>query len=299
MQEPTIQQLQPIVNNSDQLNQSVGNPELRPSYVHQLRTNFTLFNPTSFMNVFAMVNGNYTTNAIVNSQSVNQQFVRITKPVNVRNSMSLNANVNLGIPLKVINSRFNLGPRYSLSKERNLINEVENVVTQQTYGGTLRYNFSLNDILIVDLGTTLSKQLTEYSFNSNQNQSYFNKTYTAEVNVNFLKNYSFNTEMNYFVYTSQTTDFNQSIPLWNVSLSRYILKNKVGELKIGVNNLLNRSQSASQTASTNYLQQQTTNNLGRFFMLSFTYALNKQLNPMGEGGGRRGGGRGMRMIIND
>jgi hypothetical protein len=55
------------------------------------------------------------------------------------------------------------------------------------------------------------------------------------------------------------------------------LKNKVGELKVGVNNLLNRSQTASQTASANYLQQQTTNNLGRFLMVSFTYALNKQL----------------------
>jgi hypothetical protein len=40
------------------------------------------------------------------------------------------------------------------------------------------------------------------------------------------------------------------------------------------------------------------NNLGRFLMVSFTYALNKQLNPMGEGGRRRGG-RGMMMMIND
>ncbi len=298
MQEPTIQQLQPIVNNTDQLNQSVGNPELRPSYVHQLRSNFVLFNPTSFMNVFALVNGNYTTNAIVSSQTVNEQFVRTTKPVNVAYSASLNTNVNLGIPIKPINSRFNFGPRYSITNGINLTNGIENTVTQQTLAGSIRYNYSLNDILIVDLGATLSKQLTEYSFNSSQNQSYFNKTYTAEVNINFLKNYAFNTEMNYFVYTSQTTDFSQAIPLWNVSLSRYVLKNKVGEIKVGVNNLLNRSQSASQTASTNYLQQQTTNNLGRFFMVSFTYALNKQLNMMGEGRGRRGG-PGMRMIINE
>ncbi len=298
MQEPTIQQLQPIVNNSDQLNQSVGNPQLRPSYVHQLRSNFMLFNPTSFMNVFALINGNYTTNAIVNSQTTNAQFVRITKPVNVRNGMSLNGNVNLGIPVKPLNSRFNVGPTYSVSRSINLTNDFENTVIQQTLGGSFRYNYSFKDILIVDLGTTLSHQQTEYSFNANQNQSYFNKTYNAEVNVNFLKKYSFNTEMNYFIYTSQTTDFHQAIPLWNFSISRYVLKNNVGEIKIGVNNLLNRSQTASQTASTNYLQQQTTNNLGRFLMLSFTYALNKQLNPMGEGG-KRGGGRGMRMIIND
>lgn len=250
------------------------------------------------MNVFARVNANYITNAIANSQTQTQTGW-LSKPINVRNSMSLNANINLGIPIKPLNSRLNFGPTFNVSNGINFTNDIENTVNQQTVGGSIRYNYSLKDILIVDLGTTLSKQLTEYSFNTNQNQSFFNKTYNAEVNVNFLKAYALNTEMNYFVYTSQTTDFSQAIPLWNVSLSRYILKNKVGELKVGVNNLLNRSQTASQTASANYLQQQTTNNLGRFLMVSFTYALNKQLNPMGEGGRRRGGRGMMMMMIND
>lgn len=298
LQEPTITQLQPIINNfTDQQNQSVGNPDLRPAFVHQLRTNFTLFDPTSFMNVFTRVSANYASNAIANSQTQTQTGW-LSKPINVRNSMNVNATINVGIPMKTINSRFNIGPNFTISNAINFTNEVENKISQQTMGGSIRYNYSLNDILIIDLGTALSKQITEYSFNTNQNQSFFNRTFNAEVNVNFLKAYAFNTEMNYFVYTSQTTDFSQIIPLWNISLSRYVLKNNVGELKLGIINLLDRNQSASQTVNANYLQQQTTNNLGRFFMLSFTYALNKQLNLMGEGGRRRGG-RGMMMMVND
>ena len=46
----------------------------------------------------------------------------------------------------------------------------------------------------------------------------------------------------------------------------------------------------TQSATTNCRQQQVTNNLERHFMLSFTYTLNKQLNPMG-GMRKRGGGR--------
>lgn len=60
-------------------------------------------------------------------------------------------------------------------------------------------------------------------------------------------------------------------------------------------NALDKSMGVSQTATSNYLQQETTNNLGRYYMISFTYALNKQLNPMGGGRGRRGG---MRMMMN-
>ncbi len=295
MQEPTISQLQPIINNSDQLNLSTGNPQLQPAYVNQLRMNFNSFSPEKFFSVFALINGNYTTNAIVSSQTTDPFGVRLTKPVNVGTGASLSGNFSVGIPITAIKSRVNIGPNYSVSRSINLINNEENKMIQQTLGGTVRYNFSLDEILIVDLSTNLSKQETSYSFNSQQNQSFFNQTYTSEVNVNFLKNYAFNTEFNYFDYRSATTNFHQTIPLWNVGVSRYMLKNRSGELKFAVINLLDYSLSVTQTASTNYLQQQTTNNLGRYIMLSFTYILNKQLNPMG--GMRQRGGGGNRMMF--
>jgi len=301
MQEPTVSQLQPIVDNSDPLNLSVGNPHLSPAYSHQVRSNFTFFDPSSFMNVFALINANYTANAITSAQSVNTTtLVRTTMPVNVSNSSSLSGNFNVGIPVRKINSRFGFGPNYSGSKNINVLNEIESTVVQQTLGGTSRYNYTLGDVLIFDLSANLSYQETKYSFasqqnsSSSQNQYYLNKTFIGEVNLNLLKNYAFNTEMDYFIYNSTTTNFHQTIPLWKMSVSRYFLKGKSGELKFAVNNLLNYGLSVTQTASSNYLQQQTNNNLGRYFMISFTYALNKQLNPMNGNGDRRRGGGGQR-----
>jgi outer membrane receptor for ferrienterochelin and colicin len=97
------------------------------------------------------------------------------------------------------------------------------------------------------------------------------------------------------IYTSETTDFRQTAQFLDMSVSRFVLKNNAGEIKVGVNNLLDQDVSITQSSGENYIQQQATNNLGRYYMLSFTYVLNKHLNPMG-GGGRRGPG-GMRMII--
>ena len=300
MQEPTVQQLQPIIDNSDPLNKTVGNPQLSPAYSHQIRSHLTFFDPSNFMNVFALINANYTNNAITSLQATDSVLARTTKPINVRNSMNLNGNFNVGIPVKKLNSRFNIGPSYTVSKSINVQqdyknNVYENNVLQQTIGGRAGYNYSLGDILIVDLSMNLSHQESKYSFNTQQNQTYFNKTYSAEVNINFLKNYSFNSDIDYFIYTSTTTDFHQTIPLWKMSVSRFLLKNKTGELRFTVNNILNYGVSITQTATSNYLQQVTNNNLGRYFMVSFTYALNKQLNPM-NGAGRRGGGGRMMMI---
>jgi hypothetical protein len=81
--------------------------------------------------------------------------------------------------------------------------------------------------------------------------------------------------------------------LLNVALSRFVLKNRSGEIKLSVNNLLDKALGINQTSSVNYIERSVTNSLGRYFMLSFIYALNKQLDPMG--GMRRGPGM-MRII---
>jgi outer membrane receptor protein involved in Fe transport len=294
MQEPSIQQLQPVVDNSDPLNLYVGNPELKPGYGHRLNTNFTAFNPARFINFFAFINASYTKNAIVNSQSFSNGQ-RLSMPVNVDFSKSLRGNFNFGFPVKKLNSRFNFGPSATLSETIAVLNGQNNNARSKTIGGNSRYNFTYKEIVILDLSANLSQQETKYDF-STPDQQYFNQTYKAEINLSFLKKYSFNTSYEYLIYTSKTTDFRQEIPFLDISISRFILKNNAGELKFKVNNVLDQSNSVSQSSGENYLQQSTTNNLGRFYMVSFTYALNKHLNPMG-GGGRRGGGGGMRMII--
>jgi hypothetical protein len=294
MQEPTIQQLQPVVDNSDPLNLTVGNPELRPAYEHNISANYTTFNPSKFINLFAFLTATYTTSAIASSQTVNQSLIRTTKPVNVSDNLMLVGNVSFGFPVKKLNSRFSIGPTGTYLNMINVLNEKPNRTWNETLGGTVRYNYTFKEILIIDLSANLSRQQTRYD-NAQQNQAFVNQTYTSEINLTFLKNYQFNNNFSYYKYNSETTSFSQTIPIWNISFSRFLLKNNVGELKIGVNNLLDQSISVNQTATANYLQQTTSNNLGRYFMVSFTYALNKQLNPMGAG--RRGGE--MRMIINN
>ena len=281
VQEPGIQQLQPVVDNSDPLNIYVGNPELRPAYQQRLSANFTTYDPARFINLFAFATVTHASNTITNSQMIDTNLVRTTKPVNVKNNIDINTNLSFGFPVKMLNSRFNIGPMATYARGVNVLNEQESKTSQQTIGGMIRYNYTLKEIVAVDLGASLNHQETKYEFNTQNNQRYFNKTYSAEVNINFLKNYQFNSGFEYLIYNSETSNYNQTIPLLSLAISRFILKNKTGELKLGVSNLLDRNLSISQSATANYLQQQVSNNLGRYFMLSFTYSLNKQLNPMG------------------
>lgn len=291
VQEPTIQQLQPAVINTDPLNLYVGNPELRPAYSQVWRVNFRAFDPATFVNFFAFVDIDKTTNAIVNSQTFDPQIGQsTTKPVNVAGSTRLSGNANFGFPINKLKSRLNFGATYRAQQTTTLLNDIESDIDQRTLRGTARYTFQYKEIFDLTLSAEADKQFTYYEFNQ-PDQSFINQTYTSEANLSFLKNYQFSGMFEYLTYKNEKTNFNQSIPLLNLSVSRFVLKNKVGELKFSVNNLLDKALGINQTATINFLERQVTNSMGRYFMVSFTYALNKQLNPMGMRGGRGGGFR--------
>jgi hypothetical protein len=172
------------------------------------------------------------------------------------------------------------------------VNESESDITQGALTTTLRYSYRYKEIFDIELSGARSRNATDYKSNETSNQLYYNNTYRTEGNLTFLKNYLLSSSFEFLVYDSRSTDFTQQVELWNISISRYVLKNKTGEVKVAVNNLLDNSFGISQTANINYVERTATNNLGRYFLLSFTYAINKQLNPMA---GRRSGGA--RMII--
>jgi hypothetical protein len=292
VQEPTIQQLQPVVDNSDPLNLYVGNPELRPAYAHNWRLNFMMFDPTRFISFFAFADASFTKNAITTSQSYTGQQVRISQPVNVDNTFRVSGNLSFGFPIQKLGSRFNVSTNITHQDGVNVLNDVTSNVAQNTIGGIIRYDFRYKEIFDLNLSANISRQSTEYEFNEQANQLFFNKTFSAETNLSFLKNYQLSSSLEYLVYESKTTDYEQSIPLLNISVSRFLLKARSGELKFSVNNVLDKNIGVTQRADINYFERQVTNSLGRYYMVSFIYSLNKQLNPMGTR--PRGGMRIMR-----
>jgi hypothetical protein len=289
VQEPGIQQLQPVVDNTDPLNIYMGNPALRPAYSHMWRLNYNSFEPTRFISFFSMANVNYTTNAITNSQTITEQLVRITQPVNVRESLNMNGNISFGFPVRKLNSRFNIGTNGRHGRNLALLNEAENTIFSESVNGNLRYEFRYKELAELTLRTEQGLQQTRYAFNSNgmqQDQLFYNQTYAAEVNLHFLKRFNFNSSFDYLIYANTASNFRETIPLWNLTLSGYMLKNNSGELKLSAVNLLDRNVGVNQRADVNYVERETLNNLGRYVMLTFVYTINKHLNPMGA---RRGG----------
>jgi outer membrane receptor protein involved in Fe transport len=291
--QPTIQQLQPVIDNRDPLNPYIGNPALKPAYQQSWRFNFTTFDPGTMVSFFTFVDLDYTTNAITNAV-FNKDFIRTTTPVNVSGNTSLNANATFGFPINPIKSRMSVTTTWRETRGQNVVDAEAFDITQRRTGGNIRYDFQYHEILQVNLGAQLNYQTTAYEFDQ-PDQHYYNTTYHGEATVSFLRYYQLVSSLEYLIYNNSSTHYRQEIPLINVAVSRFLLKNKAGELRLSVNNLLDKAIGVSQTSSVNYVERVTSNALGRYFMVSFIYSLNKQLNPMAA----RRGGPGMMRIIRD
>jgi hypothetical protein len=285
VQEPSIQQLQPLVDNRDPLNIYIGNPSLRPSYSQSMVLRYNNFNTVTSIGFFAFVTADYTTNAIVNSQNVNSDLVRTSTPVNVDNSFSVRSNVNLTLPVKKLNGRLNFSTGINRRNSVNVLNDLSEDISNTTVNGNIRFNFRHKEILEANLSTSISRQLTAYQF-TDANQSFINSNHSLDFSINFLKGFTFGNDFTYSIFRGQTDDFDQKIPMLDLSLARTLLKKKALEMKFSVTNVLNRNVGVTQNADVNYLERSVTNNLGRYWMVTATYSLNQQLNPMS--GGRRG-----------
>lgn len=284
IQEPDMQQLSPVVDNSDPLNIYKGNPSLRPEFNNRVNLQFTDFNQLNFSSFFAFVNLTYTTNKIAQSQQIDQQLVRTSQPVNVRNDLNINANLSKGFRIKAIGgTRINVSTFVLYNRGIAPVNGLENITKRLENRNTLRAEYRLGSTFDVSASARLTFNRTAYSLNTNLNQQYINQNYTSEANWQIPKVVNLSSSFDYAVYNFPNSDFSQKIPLWNASVSKAFLKNNRGELKLSAIDLLNRNVVINRIAQGNFVQDERIRSLGRYFLLTFTYTIRGMQGPQGGG----------------
>lgn len=269
--EPSIIDLQPIVDNSNPLFIREGNPDLLPTISHDLSASYNMFNPGNFSSFFIYLNYSSFDQQVVQSQIVDENLVTRYKPVNVNEGTQFYSYMGWGFPIIKTKITMNFNGGINQSSSPTPINGVINDTKGTGYSFGTRLDLTLSDRFTFYPSANWSINNTEYSINKTQNQKILNSRYTAEMNVKLPADIYFNSRFNYTIYENQSMDFNQHQPILNMSVYKVILKNKKGEIRFSTYDVFNKNKGITVNAYQNYTMTQQVNTLARYYMLSFTY----------------------------
>lgn len=271
--QPSAQQLQPVVDNSNPLNITTGNPNLKQQFIHTFRILYNSFDVVTQKIFFATINANFTANDIQNSTTYLPNGAQFTMPVNLSGTYNINGFLNYGFPLKKPKSNINIGLNLSRSQSQTLVNALSNYTRSTIAGFDASWTTNIKEGFDMNFSSKSSVNFARYTLQPQQNGDFFTQTFVAEPTIYTKSGWVFSTDFRYIKNTGRAEGFNTNIPLWSASIAKQLFKKKDGELKFYVFDLLNQNQSLTRNVTGNTIQDVSTVVLKRYFMISFTYNL--------------------------
>lgn len=308
--EPSLTQLQPVADYSNPMRVVVGNPDLKPSFRHNLRVRFQDFDMMSQRSIMAMFNVNMTQNSIVSKTTFNPETGgQITSYTNVNGNWGADMFSMISLPFRNKNWQFNanLSARYNQSIGFNN--------GQRNRSGSINFNPSVGiafrpEDWDIELRPYYGLQTTRNTLQRNNNRdvhSYggrFSGTWYAPFGL------VVNTDLSYSNSTGYSQSYNTSEWMWNASIAYQFLSDRSATISIRGYDLLQQRKNVRRSVTANYIEDTSYNSLTRYFMCTLSYRFNtfgkkKRSGGFGDGpgggfpgghggpggpGGRRGGG---------
>jgi len=284
--QPSINQMQPVKNNSNLMNETVGNASLNPAFNHRFGLRYSSSEAERFSSFTANLNGNITKDALVTNNIFDETGKQYTQTVNSpKTPYNVTGNLMYNTPLPIkhfsINTRAATGynTRYGYSKRNLTIIDVDELplgdlsATQRFNAtGQLSLTYSI-DVVEVGLRSSAGYSDTRNNLNNNTNNQTWDWSETGNLTLHLPKKITFSTDLSYQNRTGYA-DFDRAELIWNANVNMTILKSK-GVLSLKATDILQQRLNIQQTVGDNYIQYTETNALRSYFMLSFTYKINQ------------------------
>jgi hypothetical protein len=292
---PSVTQLQDVVNISNRPFLSVGNPDLKQQYTHMLNGNYTYTNTGKGIvfvaGAFAQKMNNYITNAtytiqdtavrkdsLIGNSILMHVGEQLTKPVNLNGYVNLRSFMTFAVPLKFIKSNLNLNSGISYQKQPGLVNSSH--IESQSYTYSLGTVVASNVSEFVDFTVSYTANFNRVNATGIQNSitkvttnNYFNHLGSVQFNLLNKRGWFLQNDLSNRLYSGYGTGVDQNYWLWNLAAGKKFLKNRKGELKVSVFDLLKQNVSITRDITESYIEDVTNRVLTRYFMLTFTYNL--------------------------
>jgi len=273
-EQPSISQLSPVVDVSNPLNISYGNPDLNPSFEHRFNIRYQKSNPEKASSFATFVNAGYMTNDIVSSTFTDVTTGRKeTTYRNVAGNWNANGRMMFNLPLRNIKfSIFNMSFA-SYNHTNGFSNNEMNTNKRASLTEVLGLNYRSDQFDFAIRGNVNYNNVTN-SLEGQQDQNYLNYGGNARTAVYLPWDLTLESDVNYSTNSGYADGFEQNEWLWNASLQKTLFKQKNGTIRFKIYDILQQRSNISRSVTSNYIRDTTTNTLTSYFMVHFIYRFN-------------------------
>ena len=278
--EPSMTDLLDIVDDSDPLNITRGNPGLKPSWENSLRVFFNNYITEKQQGMMAGLFVTQESNSISNAVSYDEETgVRTVRPENINGNWNARGNF-------MFNTGFGPEKTWTFSTFTNLgyTNAVGYVtndnINQKSTTRSLNVGENLNlayrtSWFDVGLRGNVNYQHARNSLQTNANQDTWNFSYGLNGNVNLPWNMSISTDIRMNSrrgYSDNSMNTNELI--WNAQIAQSFLKDNTATISLQFYDILQKQSNISRTINAQLRQDTWTNAINSYCMLHFIYRLN-------------------------
>lgn len=272
--QPTMAQLQPVADFSDPLNVVQGNPELVPTFTHNIRARFQNFNADAQRSIMVMLNATFEQNSIISRTDFDTTTGgRFTTYENVNGVWNARLMNMFSQPLR---------NKYWTVTNNIFLNYQQRVGYNNGDKNTSRSLMLMESPSIAFRPDNLEFELRpNYMFQTTANSiSSLETTNVHRIGGNFNAtwympfNFIINTELDFSTTRGYAQGYNTTSWLWNATLSYQFLRGKQATLAIKAYDLLGQKKDINRTITATYIDDTQYNALTRYFMLTFTYKFN-------------------------
>jgi len=280
---PNISQLQNVVNSSNPLSLSTGNPGLRPTYSQTLSMRLSEADPARSRSRFFFGNLTRTSHPISNATITAPadmvvdgialaRGTQLTRPVNL-DLESWNAST-FGVysrPAPFLKSNLSFHGGGTFSRTPSLVNGVGNIANNWALrGGTsVASNISQNlDFTLSYFGTYTWARTIIHTGNDGD---YYTHNIGLRFNAVVGPAVVIRQEVSHNLQSGVPSAYGQDVLLWNSTIGKKFLKDGKGEFRLTATDVLEQERSVNRSVTEAYVQDSSDRTLGRYLQAVFTY----------------------------
>ena len=285
--QPTINQLQPLRDNTDQLNEYKGNPDLKVGFNHSLSVNYNQYKVLKQMYSYAYFSYNFQQNAITQFNTIDTSTGKRTYyPVNVNGNTNwyFGGNWNKGGGMfKSADKKLNYGFGINANGAKfiNFINSQKATTKSYSVNFNLDLGIDVEKKYEFSISPSVGYNSSRSSLLSGNSNNYFTYGGRAEAQITFPWKLEFNTNVNADL-RQRINAFatNTNLVIWNAGLSKKIFKKDAGKISFIANDIMDDNKGFTRTINSTFISDDRFQRISRYFLLKFEWSFNKM--PGGE-----------------